>query len=145
MEAWLQSPAVGWAVVALLLVGVELVTGTFYLLVLGAAAGAGALAAWGGLPFGAQCVLVAAAAIAGLFAVRRRRRARAATEVPMDIDAGQTAAFEAWVSEPQRVARVKYRGAPWTARVAGDTTLAEGTLLRITAARGSTLEVTPLA
>jgi hypothetical protein len=39
---------------------------------------------------------------------------------------------------------VRYRGAPWTARVAGTAALTEGALLQITAARGSTLDVAVL-
>ena len=40
------SPVVCWLVAGLLLVGVDMLLGTFYLLVMGLAAGCGALAAW---------------------------------------------------------------------------------------------------
>ena len=46
------SPVVCWLVAGLLLVGVDMLLGTFYLLVMGLAAGCGALAAWGGLSAG---------------------------------------------------------------------------------------------
>lgn len=141
---WLESPAVAWAVVALVLVIVELVTGTFYLLMLAVAAAAGALSAWAGAPFAAQIAVTGVAAVVGFIVVRRVNAKRSASEVPLDIDAGQTAAFDEWLSEAQRMARVKYRGAPWTARVDGTAPLTAGTLLRITATRGSTLDVTPL-
>ena len=46
------SPVVCWLVAGLLLVGVDMLLGTFYLLVMGLAAGCGALAAWVGLSAG---------------------------------------------------------------------------------------------
>ena len=48
------SPVVCWLVAGLLLVGVDMLLGTFYLLVMGLAAGCGALAAWSGLSAGWQ-------------------------------------------------------------------------------------------
>ena len=72
-----------WAVTGLVLVIVELVTGTFYLLMLGVAAFGAALAAWLGLPFSAQtvvAVLVSAIGCYGVHAYRARNHRTAALE-----------------------------------------------------------------
>jgi membrane protein implicated in regulation of membrane protease activity len=66
-----MDPALIWLVAGFALVILELLTGTFYLLVIGAGAFAGALAAWLGGPFLAQAVASCAVALVGTFAVRR--------------------------------------------------------------------------
>jgi len=58
------------------------------------------------------------------------------------IDAGQPASFESWIDEAARLARVRYRGASWDARVAGGEALAAGAIVYVTATEGSTLKVT---
>ncbi len=45
-----MQPALAWLLLGLVLVVVELLTGTFYLLILGLAAGVGSLVAWLGRP-----------------------------------------------------------------------------------------------
>ena len=65
------SPVVCWLVAGLLLVGVDMLLGTFYLLVMGLAAGCGALAAWGGLSVGWQFSVFAVATIVGSLIVQR--------------------------------------------------------------------------
>ena len=54
-----------WAILGLALVIIELLTGTFYLLMLAIAAFGAALAAWLGQPFGVQAVVAAAVSAAG--------------------------------------------------------------------------------
>ena len=58
-----------WAILGLTLVIVELLSGTFYLLMLGIAAFGAALAAWLGQPFGVQAVVAAVVAAAGCYGV----------------------------------------------------------------------------
>lgn len=70
------SPVVCWLVAGLLLVGVDMLLGTFYLLVMGLAAGCGALAAWGGLSVGWQFSAFAVATIVGSLIVQRFRSAK---------------------------------------------------------------------
>ena len=70
------SPVVCWLVAGLLLVGVDMLLGTFYLLVMGLAAGCGALAAWGGLSVGWQFSVFAVATIVGSLIVQRFRSAK---------------------------------------------------------------------
>lgn len=110
-----------WWVLALGIGILEMLTGTFYLLMLalGFAAG-GALAALGG-PLWAQCVAAAVVALAGSFWVRRSR-AGAPSAGPSgrnpDVvaDIGEQVRVEAWDAEG--LARVQYRGTQWTASLA---------------------------
>ena len=60
-----------WAILGLGLVIVELLTGTFYLLMLGLAAFGAALAAWMGQPFGVQAVVAAVVAAGGCYEIGR--------------------------------------------------------------------------
>ena len=133
--------AVVWAVVGLVLVIVELLTGTFYLLVLGIAAFGAALAAWLGLQFSAQSVIAALIGAIGCYGVHLYRvKNRAEQMAP--IDAGMPASFESWLDPGARLARVRYRGASWDARVEGRDVLEPGATVYVLAADGNTLRVT---
>jgi len=132
--------AIVWAVTGLVLVIVELVTGTFYLLMLGIAAFGAALAAWLGLAFPAQTLVAAVISAIGCYGVHvYRAKNRAQQMAP--IDAGNPASFESWVDAPARLARVRYRGATWDARVEGGDALEPGATLYVVAADGNTLKV----
>jgi len=98
-------------------VAVELLTGTFYLLMLAIGLAAGAVAAHAGAPMAVQ--LVAAAAIGGgavgawhLKRGRQPRAAAASANRDVNMDVGETVHVEAW--NPDATATVKYRGANWT-------------------------------
>ncbi len=133
--------AVVWAVAGLVLVIVELLTGTFYLLVLGIAAFGAALAAWLGLQFSAQSIVAALIGAIGCYGVHLyRARNRAGQMAP--IDAGMPASFESWLDAGERLARVRYRGASWDARVEGGDALEPGATVYVLAADGNTLRVT---
>ena len=136
-----MDPAVVWAVVGLVLVIVELLTGTFYLLVLGIAAFGAALAAWLGLQFSAQSIIAALIGAIGCFGVHLYR-ARNRAEQMAPIDAGMPASFESWLDAGARLARVRYRGASWDARVEGGDALEPGATVYVLAADGNTLRVT---
>ena len=129
-----------WLLVGLALVIVELLSGTFYLLVLGVAAfGAGAVA-WFGGGFAMQSIAAAVVALVGAYFVHAYR-ARNAAQQMAPIDAGQPASFESWVDQQGGLARVRYRGASWEARLAGDAALQPGALVYVLAAEGNTLKV----
>jgi membrane protein implicated in regulation of membrane protease activity len=130
-----------WAILGLALVIVELLSGTFYLLVLGIAAFGAALAAWLGQPFGVQAIVAAAIAALGCYGVHMYR-AKNTTRQMTPVDAGQPASFENWVDEGARLARVRYRGALWDALVDGDAAVDAGAMLYVVKANGNTLKVT---
>ena len=150
----MMEPYLWWVVAGIALVITELATGTFYLLVLGIAAFAGAGVAWFGQSLWLAAVVSAAVAACGVIVVNRYRAPRAGGgEVPLDV--GQNAVFESWRSENDRLARVRYRNAQWDARVidekiadekeAGAGAIAAGRVLHIRGVEGSTLivSVTP--
>lgn len=136
-----MSAELGWFLLGLALVIVELMTGTFYLLILGIAAIAGAVVAYFGAAFWVQAMVVSVAAVIGVGVVKSRRRTLQGQGSTQPMDVGQTATFEAWVSEPDRLARVQYRGATWEALVEGAAVPGAGAVLQITAMEGSRLRV----
>ena len=103
-----------WAVIGLVLVIVELLTGTFYLLMLGLAAFGAAPPRWLGFAFASQSIVAALVAAVGCYAVHAYRAKNKAQQMA-PIDAGMPASFESWGSEG-RLAKVRYRGASWDAR-----------------------------
>lgn len=129
-----------WLLVGLALVIVELLTGTFYLLVLGVAAFAAGATAWLGGGFAAQSICAAVVALAGAYGVHAYR-ARNASRQMAPIDAGQPASFEGWVDQAAGLARVRYRGASWDARVQAGESLQPGALVYVLATEGNTLRV----
>jgi len=130
-----------WAILGLTLVIVELLSGTFYLLVLGIAAFGAALTAWLGQGFPVQAIVAAAISGLGCYGVHVYR-AKNATEQMPHVDAGQPASFENWVDQGARLARVRYRGASWDALVEGDAAIDTGAMLYVVTANGNTLKVT---
>jgi len=129
-----------WAVIGLVLVIVELLTGTFYLLMLGVAAFGAALAAWLGVDFASQSIVAAVVAGIGCYGVHVYREKNRARQMP-PIDAGMPASFESWVDMGARLARVRYRGASWDARVEGGEGLEPGATVYVLASEGNTLRV----
>ena len=129
-----------WVIAGMALAISEMLTGTFYLLMLGIAAFGGAIAAYVGLEFGAQAVVVAVLAAAGCYGVHAyRAKNRAAQMTP--IDAGMPASFENWIDPATRLARVRYRGASWDARVDGTDALEPGAMVYVASTDGNTLKV----
>ena len=129
-----------WAIFGLALVIVELLTGTFYLLVLGLAAFGAAGAAWAGTGFPVQAVVAGAIAAVGCYGVHMYR-ARNSTQQMASVDAGNPARFEAWIDQGARLARVSYRGAPWDARIEGGDSPEPGAILYVQGTDGNTLKV----
>ena len=134
-----------WAILGLALVIVELLTGTFYLLMLALAAFGAALAAWLGQEIGVQAVVAALISAAGCYGVHVYRAKNAKGQMA-PLDAGQPASFEAWLDQAAGRARVRYRGASWDALVEMNPEEAaacrEGAVLYVVSANGNTLKVT---
>jgi membrane protein implicated in regulation of membrane protease activity len=111
-----------WWIAAGALVAAELVTGTFYLLMLASGAAAGALAAHLGLTPTVQVLTAAAlggAAVAAWHQYRGRapRPAPAASNPDVNLDIGQGVQVDNWSADG--IAQVHYRGAQWQARFIG--------------------------
>lgn len=125
-----------WWIAAAVLVGAELVTGTFYLLAVGVAAALGGMAAWLGAGVPLQYLIAGGCGVVLTMAAHqwRLRRAPQPPQVPLDV--GQTVHVQAWNADG--TARVAYRGTSWDAELAtADTPHAE--TLYIVATRGSVL------
>jgi membrane protein implicated in regulation of membrane protease activity len=98
-------------------VAVELLTGTFYLLMLAVGLAAGALAAHTGAGLSVQLItaaLVGGGAVGAWHLKRGRLPPGPAASANRDVnlDVGETLHIEAW--NPDGTASVKYRGANWT-------------------------------
>ena len=74
-----MDPYVWWIITAIALVIVELISGTFYLLVLGVAAGGAAALAWFGMPFWVQAGVATLIAVLGVLLVHHFRAANPST------------------------------------------------------------------
>ena len=135
-----MDPALAWAIAGLVLVITELVSGTFYLLMLAVAAFGAAAAAYLGQAFPVQSVVAAVVAAAGCYGVHLYR-AKSSKEKMSPIDTGMPASFENWIDAGARLARVRYRGASWDARVDGGEAVEPGALLYVVATEGNTLRV----
>lgn len=106
-----------WWLLAGLLVIAELLTGTFYLLMLALGAIVGALCAHFGQGTNTQIVaaaLLGAGAVFACYLLRKRspRRQPASSNRDVNMDVGETVVVEQWNSDG--TAQVRYRGATWT-------------------------------
>ncbi len=123
------SGATWWWIAAGVLVGAELASGTFYLLMLALGMAAGALGAHAGLALTAQLVLAAVVG-GGAIVAWRAKRSRdpapepAASNRNVNLDIGSHVHIEQWNADG--TARVQYRGAPWDVRYQGSGTPAPG-------------------
>ena len=131
MQAWFL-----WWIIAAVLVGIELTTGTFYVLVYGVAAAIAGLAAWLGASLVIQLLVAAVIAASGTYVLRRWRRDGGNDDSGMQgMDIGQSVKVESW-SEGR--GQVLYRGAVWDAE-AESAQVDVTRPLRIRAVKGSTL------
>jgi membrane protein implicated in regulation of membrane protease activity len=108
-----------WFVLAGVLVGAELFTGTFYLLMIALGMAAGGVAALCGALVEWQLLAAAIIGIAAVLLLRRSRFGRlrktdARHDPNVILDIGQTVEVAAWQEQgSHHVARVPYRGALW--------------------------------
>lgn len=130
------SPATLWLILALVLAGLEMLSGTFYLLALAIGLASGALAAWIKLPFPVQTSIVAVVSVIAAILLRRWKANHMPPASDASLDIGQRVHVLDWHNTRQ--VRVQYRGSQWDAELA---TGAEGGHAEyfIIAVRGSTL------
>lgn len=107
-----------WWLAAGALVVAELITGTFYLLMVAVGVAAGALAAHLDLSTPLQiaaAAVVGAGLVAGLHQMKRRRPGDPSPRADrsVNLDVGETVLIDAWNADG--TSTVKYRGATWTA------------------------------
>jgi len=137
MELWLI-----WVVAGFALVIAELVTGTFYLLMVGLGAFAAAGAAYLEWDLLAQAAVGSVVAVVGAVLVHHWHAAQRKIGGSNLLDRGQPVVLEGWTNEPAGIARVRYRGASWDARVPADAPRPEaGSTLYIEGQEGSVLIV----
>jgi membrane protein implicated in regulation of membrane protease activity len=139
MDMWLILTVVGFVLVI-----VELVTGTFYLIVIAAGVFLAAVLAYFGANALVQAVAGSAVALLGAWYVHHWHGAKSLPDAGQAnfLDKGQPVVLESWVDEASGLARVKYRGASWDARVAGTAPRpAPGAMLYIDGQEGNTLLV----
>jgi len=125
-----------WWIAAAALVAAELLTGTFYLLVIGIAVACGGVAAWMGWGAPYQWLTASVLGVIGGVALERWKHGRGRSPDHPALDVGQMVRVQKW--GPDRTARVAYRGSTWDAELATpDTPQAE--TMYIAATRGSVL------
>jgi membrane protein implicated in regulation of membrane protease activity len=125
-----------WWILATVLVGAELVTGTFYLLAIGVAFAFGGAAAVVGASAPVQWLTAGILAVVGTVIAHRWRVRRGDPPPLAGLDVGQSVRVESWL--PDGTARVVYRGTQWSGVLASDATPRRDTMF-IVATRGSTL------
>jgi membrane protein implicated in regulation of membrane protease activity len=131
-----------WLVAAGVLVVLELLSGTFYLLMIAIGLACGALAAWLGASAALQTVVagivgVIATALLHKSRLGRPSRHNAARDQNVNLDIGQRVTVPAWQDGR---ARVMYRGALWDVELGQGATAKAGDF-RIVEVQGSRLIV----
>lgn len=104
-----------WFLAALILIGLEMVTGTFYLLIVGIALAIGGISALLGFSFTIQLILAGLAGLAGMGFLRYCKCLSRADNKTQSLDVGQTVEVLIWKDDS--TARVFYRGTEWDAEL----------------------------
>jgi membrane protein implicated in regulation of membrane protease activity len=125
-----------WWIAAAVLVGSELVTGTFYLLAVGIAAAMGGIAAWFGAPLPLQFLLAGGFGVVLTIAAHQWRIRHSLGPPQVGLDVGQAVQVQTWNADG--TARVNYRGTSWDAELAS-ADVARRETLYVVATRGSVL------
>jgi membrane protein implicated in regulation of membrane protease activity len=128
-----------WFLLAFVLLGVEMATGTFYMLVVAIGMLVGGLAAWLQASVAMQLTLCAITVIAGSFILRRWKSTQVKEVASASLDIGQPVRVIKW--NDNGTARVFYRGAEWDAETESATTPHDEKLY-IAAVQGSCLILT---
>ncbi len=112
-----MQPYVWWFLLALGVLGLEMLTGTFYMLVFSIALSAGGLMALGKFDFTVQLVVAAIIGVAGTLLLRAWKTAHSHKTMPenQNLDIGQRVTVETWHENGS--ARVTYRGTQWDAEL----------------------------
>ncbi len=134
-----MDPYIYWFVLGLVLIILEMSTGTFYMLVLGIAMAAGGVAALMEATLIWQLVTCAVVAATGTIILRRYKGDQPGEVSTSNLDEGQSVKVLKWNEDGS--ARVFYRGAEWDARTEDSDTPHQETLY-IKTLQGSTVVLT---
>ncbi len=139
------NAGVWWAITGTV-VALELVTGTFYLLMIALGLACGAVAGHLGATLTTQMVVTAVVggAAVALWHLRQAKRPRglpASANKDVNLDIGETVDVEQWASGDTTT--VRYRGAQWAAALASGAVAGPGSH-RIVEVQGSRLVLTPV-
>jgi membrane protein implicated in regulation of membrane protease activity len=136
METW-----VIWAIIGFGLVIAEMVTGTFYLLVISLGFFAAAACEALGANFLLQAIVGSVVALVGAWLVHHWHESQRTKDGGKSnlLDRGQAVVLEGWTNESAGIARVRYRGASWDARVPAGEHPQTGATLYIEGQEGSML------
>jgi membrane protein implicated in regulation of membrane protease activity len=134
-----MAVSIYWLFLALILVALEMMTGTFYLLMVAIAMAFGGLFSLFGFPFSMQLILASLAGLFGVGFLRYKRNEQRGDPINQSLDIGQS--VERVTRQEGGRVRVFYRGAEWDAELETMNTSCEGTLY-IKDIRGSVLILT---
>jgi membrane protein implicated in regulation of membrane protease activity len=141
---WMEQSTIWWTLTGLVVIA-ELMTGTFYLLMISLGLAAGALASYLGLGTSAQTIV--AAVVGGgatlawhFYKVKQPGALKAQANSDVNQDIGATVQVNAWNTDGSAV--VKYRGAQWAVVAAPGVARAAGSY-RVKEVMGSKLVVEP--
>lgn len=135
-----MEPYVYWFLLAFGLLALEMVTGTFYMLIVSIALGLAGIGALLGLNVPLQITLSAVASIIGTVILRRMKGMRTGKMISQSLDIGQSVRVISWLEDG--IARVHYRGTEWDAELESSSVPRDG-VLYIKAIQGSKLILTP--
>jgi membrane protein implicated in regulation of membrane protease activity len=125
-----------WWIAAAVLVGAELLTGTFYLLAVGVAAALGGAAAWLGAGVPLQFLIAGGCGVVLTIAAHQWRKRQAPQAAQVALDVGHPVHVQAWKEDGS--VRVEYRGTQWDGELASaDTPRVD--VLYVVGTRGSVL------
>jgi membrane protein implicated in regulation of membrane protease activity len=128
-----------WAAAGMGLIIVELMTGTFFLLIIGLAAFGGAFAAYLNFSFAVQVGVFAVLSAVGMFMVSRHRSSGKRVSM-RSLDYGSAVELDSWVDEANGIVKVRHRNATWDARLSGPHAPGAA-LFYITSVDGNTLHI----
>ena len=101
-----MAPYIYWFVLALTMLGLEMVTGTFYLLVVSIAMAVGGVMALLGFDLTWQFAVCGLAGVVGTVILRRVKGAKTDDSVSQSLDVGQAVRLIAWNENGDRRAHV---------------------------------------
>lgn len=138
-----MEPVYLWGILAAVLIGCELVTGTFYLLMISIGALVGLLCAWLNLSITMQLLLAAITCIAATAGWHYKRYKNPKAPIYSRnkdalIDIGENVEVVHW--QPNGTTQVRYRGAEWSAVWIGSNEPKTGSCI-IKGMRGNQLEI----